>query len=110
MEVDFNEIQNLMKQLDVSIRSLRTTGTDFAEAERDYKMKVRTEVLEMRDEGMAVGVINQVVYGIPSVATLRFKRDVAEAIYKANNESIQALKLQIKVVMNQYDKEWGNTK
>lgn len=106
----FHDIQNLVKQLDISIKSLRKTGTDFAQAEKDYKIKVREEVLKLRDEGMAVTLINQVIYGVPSVADLRFKRDVAEAVYKANMESINALKVQIRVLENQYDKEWGNTR
>jgi hypothetical protein len=106
----YNEIQNLTKELDVSIKSLRQTGTAFAQAEKDYKIKVREEVLKLRDTGMAVTLINQIIYGIPSVADLRFKRDVAEAIYKANQESINVTKVKIRVLENQYDKEWGQAK
>ena len=106
----YNEIQNLTKELDVSIKSLSQTGTAFAQAEKDYKIKVREEVLKLRDTGMAVTLINQIIYGIPSVADLRFKRDVAEAIYKANQESINVTKVKIRVLENQYDKEWGQAK
>ena len=106
----YNEIQNLTKELDVSIKSLRQTGTAFAQAEKDYKIKVREEVLKLRDTGMAVTLINQIIYGIPSIADLRFKRDVAEAIYKANQESINVTKVKIRVLENQYDKEWGQAK
>lgn len=106
----FHDIQRLTNQLDISIKSLRQTGTDFAQAEMDYKIKVREEVLKLRDEGMAVTLINHIIYGVPSVAQLRFKRDVSEAIYKANMESINALKVQIRVLENQYDKEWGQAK
>lgn len=104
----FNEIQGEIKKLDVSVRSLRKTGTDFAEAERDYKIALRKEALQLRDNGMAIGMIDKTIYGIPSVADARFKRDVAEAVYKANMESINAIKVYIKVLMNQYDKEYGN--
>lgn len=106
----FHDIQRLTNQLDISIKSLRQTGTDFAQAEMDYKIKVREEVLKLRDEGMAVTLINQIIYGVPSVARLRYKRDIAEAVYKANMESINALKVQIRVLENQYDKEWGQAK
>lgn len=106
----FNDIQKLTQELDISIKSLRKTGTDFAQAEKDYKIKVREEVLKLRDDGMAVTLIAQIIYGIPSVADLRFKRDVAEAIYKANQESINVTKVKIRVLENQYDKEWGQAK
>lgn len=106
----FQEIQSEQKKLDVAIRSLRKTGSGYAEAEKQYKMVLRKEALKLRDEGMAIGMIDKTVYGIPSVAEARFARDVAEAVYKANMESINAIKVTIKVLMNQYDKEWGATK
>lgn len=106
----FEQIQGEIKKLDMSVRALRKTGTEYAEAERDYKIALRKESLKLRDEGMAVGMIDKVIYGTPTVADARFKRDIAEAIYKANMESINALKVQIKVLTNQYDKEWSATK
>jgi hypothetical protein len=105
----FDQIQGEMKKLDISVRSLRKTGTEFAQAEMDYKIILREEALKLRDGGEAVGMIDKTVYGVRRVAEVRFKRDVAEAVYKANLEAINATKLYIKVLMTQYDKEWGNT-
>jgi ribosomal protein L31E len=103
----FDQIQGEMKKLDISVRSLRKTGTEFAQAEMDYKIILREEALKLRDGGEAVGMIDKTVYGVRRVAEVRFKRDVAEAVYKANLEAINATKLYIKVLMNQYDKEYG---
>lgn len=103
----FDEIQGQIKKLDVSVRSLRKTGTAFAEAERTYKTALMQEALKLRDSGMAIGMIDKVIYGVASVANARFNRDVSEAVYKANMESINAIKVLIKVLMNQYDKEYG---
>ena len=36
-----NELQQKLKELDMSVRSLRTTGSAYAKAERDYKIKLR---------------------------------------------------------------------
>ena len=58
---------------------------------------------------MPVTLINQIIYGIPEVAEKRFKRDIAETIYKANQEAIQTTKLQIRVIENQIEREWSNT-
>ena len=106
----YNELQTKIKHLDTSVRALRKTGTERAEAERAYKVHLRREVLKLRDEGQAVGIIEKTCHGIPSVADLRFKRDVAEAVYTANLESINALKLQIRILENQLDREWGQSK
>ena len=103
----YNELESKIQELEISIRSLRKTGQKYAEAERDYKILLRQEVLKLRDEGQAIGVITLTCYGIPSVAEARFKRDTAEAIYKANLEAISTIKLQIRVLENQINREFG---
>ena len=102
-----NELQQKIRELDISVKSLRTNGTKFAEAERDYKITLRQEVLKLRDEGVAIGVIDKTCYGIPSVAEKRFNRDVAETYYKANLEEINSIKLQIRLIENQIQREYG---
>ena len=104
-----NELQSKLEQLSVSLKKLRQTGIDFAEAERDYKITLRQEALKLRSEKeMPVTLIQQVVYGVPEVAEKRFKRDVAETIYSANQEAINTLKLQIRILESQISREWGN--
>ena len=100
------EEDNLQKSLD----QLRKSGSAYAEAEKNYKVLLRQEVLKLRDEGEAIGVINLICYGIPSVAEARFKRDVAEATYKANIEAINTYKLKIKLIENQLEREFRNEK
>lgn len=103
----YEELESLTRQLDVSIKSLRKTGSDYAIAEKKYKVLLRLECLKLRDEGIAVGMITLICYGIPSVAEARFKRDVAESIYKANQEAINAIKLQMRLIGSQIDREWS---
>ena len=102
-----NDVQQKIKELETAVRALRKTGTSYAEAERDYKIILRTECLKLRDEGTAIGLIDKTCYGIPKVAEARFKRDVAEAVYKANQESINSIKLQIRILDAQIQREWG---
>ena len=103
----YNELARKTEELNVSIKKLRETGTTYAEAERDYKILLRQECLKLRDEGMAIGMIDKTCYGIPSVAEARFKRDVAEAIYKANLEAINSIKLQMRLIEGQISREWS---
>ena len=102
----YNELMQKTKQLELSIKSLRNSGTEYAEAEKNYKILLRQECLKLRDEGMAIGMIDKTCYGIPSVAEARFKRDVAQAVYKANLESINSLKLQMRLIENQIGREY----
>lgn len=95
------------KQLDTSVRMLRQSGTDYAKAEKEYRILLRQECLKMRDEGMAIGLIDKTCYGIPSVAEARFERDVAEATYRANQEAINTYKLELRLIEAQIDREWS---
>lgn len=103
----YQELTTKTRQLEASIRQLRQNGTAYAQAEREYKMLLRQECLKLRDEGMAIGMIDKVCYGIPAVAEARFKRDVAETVYKANQEAINSIKLQLRLIENQISREWG---
>ena len=104
----YDELQKKTRQLDFSIKELRKNGTEYAQAERDYKILLRQEVLKLRDEGIAVGIIDKTCYGIPTVAEARFKRDIAEAVYKANLEAINSIKLQLRLIENQISREYSN--
>lgn len=105
-----NELNYKVKQLELSLKKLTENGIKYAESERDYKILLRQECLKLRDEGTAIGMIDKTCYGIPSVAEARFKRDVSEAIYKANQEAINTTKLQIKILENQIEREWRGVK
>ena len=103
------ELQAKTRQLEASIKLLRQNGTAYAQAERDYKILLRQECLKLRDEGMAIGMINMTAYGIPSVAEARFKRDVAESVYRANQEAINSIKLQLRLIEGQIQRDWGQS-
>ncbi len=103
-----NELQAKIRQLEASLKELRVSGTNYAKAERDYKILLRQECLKLRDDGMAIGMIDKTCYGIPSVAEARFQRDVAQTIYQANQEAINTLKLQLRLIENQISREFGS--
>ena len=101
------ELQQKYRELSSSIRKLRISGTAKAEAEKEYKIKLREEALKLRTEGMPVSLINQIVYGVPVVAELRLKRDIADTVYQANLEAINYTKLQMRIIESQIEREWG---
>lgn len=107
----YEEITRLIAELDISVRQLRKSGTNRAEAERKYKIKLKEEALKLRAEkSMPVTLINQIIYGIKEVADLRFDRDVKEAVYQANLESINSTKLKLRILENQLNREYSNPK
>lgn len=103
----YEELEVKTRQLEASIKSLRKTGSAYAEAEKNYKIILRQECLRLRDEGTAIGMITMTAYGIPEVAEARFKRDIAEVTYTANKEAIQSVKLQLRLIESQIQREYG---
>lgn len=106
----YQEILRLINELDISVKNLRKSGTELADAEQKYKICLREEALKLRAEkNMPVTLINQIIYGVPEVARLRFDRDVKEAVYQANLESINSTKLKLRILENQLSREYGLT-
>lgn len=101
------QVFNLNTELTQSIKLLRKNGEELAKREKEYKLKLCAEALRLRTEGMAVTLIDLIIYGVPEIAELRFKRDVAQATYTANLEHINTVKLQLRVLENQISREWG---
>lgn len=103
-----NDIETLILRLNNSVIKLKDYGRELAEAERDYKITLRVEALKLRQEkNMPVTLISQIIYGIPEVADKRFKRDIAETMYNTAQENINSIKLQLRILENQVEREYG---
>lgn len=102
-----NELLDKTKELDGYIEVLKKRGIDLANKERDYKVVLRQEALKLRADGQAVTLIDKTVYGVKEVADKRLERDVAETLYQTALEKINTSKLQIRIMQNILDKEWG---
>ena len=110
MNIDLvNTVFEKQNELSACIKQLEKYGTDLAEKERNYKICLRQEALKLRSEkGMPVTLINQIIYGVPEVANKRFERDISETMYNTCQEKINTLKLQIRIIESQINREWGN--
>lgn len=103
----YNQLAALIQQLNTSIKQLRHTGGDYAEAERDYRIMLSEEILRMEAEGRPVTNLYNIARGKQKVADAKYRQIATEAIYRANLEAVQSIKLQIKVLQAQIDKEYG---
>lgn len=103
----YTTLNNLLEQLQTSVKSLRTTATEYAEAYRNYRVLLAKELVRLKDSGMAITLASDVARGNEEIANAKMVEIKKEAIYKANMESINAIKLQIKIVENQITREIG---
>lgn len=103
------QINKLNSELTQSIKLLRKNGDAYAEAERDYQVAKAQTVLRMKDAGATVTEISMSIKGQPEVREKLFKRDVARVMYETNQEHINTVKLQLRLLDNQIAREWGNS-
>lgn len=106
----WQEILEKQNMLDKAIKELAQNGYNLAEKERNYKIAVNKKALELRSQDVPVTLINQIIYGFENIAKLRFERDTADVKYNANQEYINTIKLQIRILEGQLSREFGNIK
>ena len=100
-------IEEKQKSLDKAINELAKNGYDLSNKERVYKIALNKKALELRSQDMPVTLINQVIYGYEDIANLRFERDTARVKYNANQEYINTIKLNIRILESQLSREYA---
>ena len=105
----YNELQEKIELLNESIEETKKAGLKYNDCEYQYKIKLRVEALKLKyDQDMPVTLINQIIYGVPEVAELRRKRDQAETLYESAKDKTNILKLQIRILDGQLQREYNN--
>lgn len=102
------EIEKRLNDLDVAVKQLRKTGSKYADSYSKYRIELAKELVRLKDEGMPATIAYDIARGKPEIAELKRLEILNEAIYRANLESINATKLQIKILAEQINREWGN--
>lgn len=102
----FLELQDKQQILERALGELGKRGRAKAMAEHDYRIALAQEMLKKREQGFPVTLISDLCRGEKAIAKLKFERDVADAMYSAALEAINAYKLGIRVLSDQIEREW----
>lgn len=86
-------IRRVSERLDNAPQLIFGHAKAFAEAERAYRMELAKEIIRLRAEGMQATLISDVARG--NVAELKYKRDLAEGLYRSSLESAKALQAEL---------------
>lgn len=96
----------LFRELQDTINELQNKGEEKAEAERDYRVALMEETLKAKADGMSITLIEKTIYGNEKVAESRLERDIAQTNYESTLEKINMIKLKIRVLDEQMNREW----
>ena len=109
MQADLiSEIGHKSRLLDAAVRELGKRGRSYAQAEQDYRIALAKRMMEERAKGTPVTIISDICRGDREIAKLRFDRDCADVVYKSALEAINTMKLQIRILDAQIERQWGN--
>lgn len=100
-----NELNDLCRMLAAAVEEHGRYGRDLAMKEQAYRIKRMEETLKLRAEGTPVTIVDTIAKG--RCAKEGFEKDTAEVLFKTAQENINSLKLKIRVVSAQIDREWG---
>lgn len=91
-----NKIQACQQALTAGNTNLKTLGVKKAQAEHDYKVALRKEILKLRmvDKQPAT-LVNDLARGSEEIAKLRLDRDIAETDYNVCLEAMRNLRLEL---------------
>ena len=103
----WSELLEKQEELDKAIKDLREAGRNYAEADTAYRRMVAKETLRLKAKGMAVGLIEKVVFDDEQVLDALFQRDYTDTLVTASKEQINSLKLKIKTISEQLAREYG---
>lgn len=102
-----NEKNALDQKLSTSVKLMQDYGLKLAQAEHDYKIETAKTALELKEKGTPATMLPLIIYGTGAVPKLRLQRDTAEVMYKTAQENIQAMKLRLRLIEAQIEREWG---
>jgi len=100
------EINEIRQAIDQGIAALKRRGIAFVEADNAYKVAYSKKLLEQREAGVPVTIIENVCKGFPDIAKLLTERNMAEMLYKVADQYVMAKKAELKVLQDQYSVEF----
>ena len=102
------ELNAKKKLLDKALAEYKTRVTEYANAYKEYRVEVAKELIRLRDGGMPVTIAYDVARGKEEIAELKRREIITEGLYKSCQEAINSYKLQMKILQEQYNKEFDN--
>lgn len=102
------ELKGMREELHKSMEMLRQNGNALAKAENEYQCTKAQTVAMMKADGCPMTEISLSIKGQTEVAEAMLKRDLAKVMYESNQEHINVVKLELRVLENQIAREWSN--
>lgn len=90
-----------------TVVAMKKIGRELARAENEYRKELAKKMLLERANGMPVTIISDICRGDEKIADLKLKRDIAQSDYDVSDNMQNALKIEIRILENEINRELG---
>lgn len=104
------ELSEALSELTRATDSYRESGRRAAEAEAAYQKAKAIRALELKAQDNSAALISLRIKGDEAVNGYLLERECSKAIYLADRENINTLKLRIRVIEAQIEREWEQSR
>ena len=87
------EIYAIQNRIPKAIEELFRLAKSRAKTETEYRKELSKEILRLKAEGIANGLISEIAKG--NINEILFEREINESLFTACRESLKALETQI---------------
>ena len=88
----FIKRERIKDSLSTSLTRAYENGIEAAEKTRVYRIILAQKMLELKDSGVQISILEKLAKGTESVSRAEFEMNVAEVKYTASKENIMAQK------------------
>lgn len=92
------ELYNGSRRLNKGSEEIFTLARKMAESDMKYTKALAKEKMKLRQEGMSVGLIDDVAKG--NIADIKFEKDLAEARYTAGRDRLKAIAAELNALQS----------
>lgn len=103
-------IEECIRLIDLALKEAKRRGRVLVEKEAAYYTAKAVAAFSLKESGEAVTFIQTVIKGVPEVSEAMSEYHAAEVEYKNANEAIQAMKLKLRVLENEQQRDWEQAK
>ena len=102
----WNEIESGIAYLQQRTEEMRDSGLNAARAEASYRALKAKAILEEKAKGTAATLCKEVIFDREDLQLAYLERLRAQAVYEADRESINTMKLKLRMLDAQLARDW----
>lgn len=102
----WNDIEAGMAYLEQRTEDMRKDGDAAARADVEYRIAKAKAILDERSKGTPATIAKEVIYARPDVQQALLERNCSQAIHEADKESINSMKLKLRILDAQLARDW----